>query len=506
MLSRPTGTCREEVDFPMHPNSQSMFPYHDVRGYWPDPSNFSSNASLIDASRCSMEPPELHYSSASASSTMSSVSIATMGSPHSIHGHIVSPPEWAPHGVGLTPSTDSYDNFGPSKEYTFQPSGMDGFALDAFHSSKPNGFVDPSILHLQYTSRPTPSSQLYEHSYPYLPSGRTSVQSVNDNLSSEEYKEKGRCTYPDCGRVFKDLKAHVLTHAIERPEKCPLETCEYHTKGFARKYDKNRHTLTHYKGTMICGFCPGMGSPAEKSFNRADVFKRHLTSVHAVEQTPPNSRKKTSPSGNANATKNLSGYAPSATGRCSICDTIFNDAQEFYEHLDDCVLRIVQQEEPSEANDATRLAEVENDHAVHQTLDAKALLSSITTLISDKEESDHDSDLTPPSRSDQMTQGLTDTKGGVTLETLSQGKKRKDYPLSWGSPISQMKMKTKTIPCYDMMLNSDYEVRLELGDEKTYVTDLDVQTMKRADTFRTHWKMKKVHAFRGMYVGQTCRS
>lgn len=65
--------------------------------------------------------------------------------------------------------------------------------------------------------------------------------------SDDEGKERGRCTYPDCGRVFKDLKAHMLTHQSERPEKCPITTCEYHHKGFARKYDKNRHTLTHYK-------------------------------------------------------------------------------------------------------------------------------------------------------------------------------------------------------------------------------------------------------------------
>src|SRR5258706_13503458 len=132
------------------------------------------------------------------------------------------------------------------------------------------------------------------------------------------------------------------------------------------KIRKTRHTLTHYKGTMVCGFCPGSGSAAEKSFNRADVFKRHLTSVHAVEQTPPNSRKKAA--GGLNAGKKLSGYAPDATGKCSTCSPTVNNAQDFYEHLDDCVLRIVQQEDPSEAINAGRLAEVENDPAVLQTL------------------------------------------------------------------------------------------------------------------------------------------
>ena len=143
---------------------------------------------------------------------------------------------------------------------------------------------------------------------------------------------RNRCPHPDCGRVFKDLAAHMLTHQEERPEKCPIESCEYHTKGFARKYDKNRHALTHYKGTMVCPFCPGPGTAFEKAFNRADVFKRHLTAVHNVEQTPPNSRKMI-------ITGNISRNGGDA--KCSICQTKFSTAQEFYEHLDDCVLNVI---------------------------------------------------------------------------------------------------------------------------------------------------------------------
>lgn len=142
------------------------------------------------------------------------------------------------------------------------------------------------------------------------------------------------------------VRAHQLTHQLERPVKCPIATCEYSKKGFARKYDCQRHTLTHYKGTMVCGFCPGSGSAAEKSFNRADVFKRHLMSVHNVEQTPPNSRKrpptKTSPAEDR--------YADAyVTGKCSTCSITFATAQQFYEHLDECVLSKVVQEEPAAA-------------------------------------------------------------------------------------------------------------------------------------------------------------
>ncbi len=112
---------------------------------------------------------------------------------------------------------------------------------------------------------------------------------------------------------------------------------------------------------MVCGFCPNSGTVSEKSFNRADVFKRHLTSVHAVEQTPLNSRRKASIAGKTNSDRTLSGYPPDATGTCSTCAGIFTNAQDFYEHLDDCVLHILQQEEPSEAINAARSAEVEND-------------------------------------------------------------------------------------------------------------------------------------------------
>ena len=160
---------------------------------------------------------------------------------------------------------------------------------------------------------------------------------------------RNRCPHPECGRVFKDLAAHMLTHMEERPEKCPIEACEYHIKGFARKYDKNRHALTHYKGTMVCPFCAGAGTAYEKAFNRADVFKRHLTAVHNVEQTPPNSRKLI-----------ITGVARSGGlgAKCSICQGQFATAQEFYEHLDDCVLNVIVPSAPKTAGNASASASV----------------------------------------------------------------------------------------------------------------------------------------------------
>lgn len=176
------------------------------------------------------------------------------------------------------------------------------------------------------------------------PNTATSYTNIASSTRSDKspVSNRNRCPHPQCGRVFKDLAAHMLTHMEERPEKCPIETCEYHTKGFARKYDKNRHALTHYKGTMVCPFCPGPGTAYEKAFNRADVFKRHLTAVHNVEPTPPNSRKQAGTGNSSTASGREDGSASNggARAKCSICQSQFT-AQEFYEHLDDCVLNVI---------------------------------------------------------------------------------------------------------------------------------------------------------------------
>ncbi|KAM5467230.1 hypothetical protein MferCBS49748_004161 [Microsporum ferrugineum] len=298
------------------------------------------------------------------------------------------------------------------------------------------------------------------------PSARTSPIR---NEAEEDNNEKGRCPHPDCGRVFRDLKAHMLTHQSERPEKCPIVTCEYHLKGFARKYDKNRHTLTHYKGTMVCGFCPGSGSAAEKSFNRADVFKRHLTT--------------------------------DATGKCSTCTATFSSAQDFYEHLDDCVLRVVQQEEPSEAINSRRLTEIASDQAVRDTMERHMLLETNIPHVEGSEDIDegvekqNDSSNTPMkgvlSKSNPTSSKVTKARAAVSRRRNN----RNNYPPSWSCPNNKMKMKRRLLCLYDgprrlwkdeMMLDNEFEVRLKLPTNdymgrEAYVTDLDIETLKRSE-------------------------
>ncbi|UKZ58021.1 hypothetical protein TrVGV298_011882 [Trichoderma virens] len=501
--------------------------------------------------------PSSGLSTASAPSAPSSA----VGSPLSNHGQI-GIADWTVQGLGIQPGIANSDFVEFS---AFGAHGLDDMsaAFEFASLTHPKTFVDPSLIHPEI-SRPPMAIPSYETHYqpaapqyptspsalsssspqphmirtnsssPYLQNGsfqpataystspyatsttmtpgagvgarRLSMSKASngsnnfispvsaDYPSGDEVKEKHMCTYPECGKTFKDLKAHMLTHQTERPEKCPIMTCEYHVKGFARKYDKNRHTLTHYKGTMVCGFCPGSGSAAEKSFNRADVFKRHLTAVHGVEQTPPNSRRRAS---GAVAPKTLAGYAPRRYW------------QDFYEHLDDCVLRIVQQEDPAEAINAKRLAEVAEDKNVHQTLEKNNL--PVTTQTSMTEDDEDDEDMADDDETDDVakstssplkknsqnrvskSRGITHSRGGVPLSTKSRGRnKRRDYPSSWGFNKGQMTMKKRVLAVFDgprrlakddMMLSTDHEVRIKLSDGKSYVTDLDVQTLKRAEGF-----------------------
>ncbi|TLS25763.1 hypothetical protein PpBr36_07527 [Pyricularia pennisetigena] len=520
--------------------------YADVAGVQSYGNNPGLSPSIYADDACA---PGLHHLH-SAPPSVDSAPSSAVGSPRSAHGQPQSVTEWPSHG-NLMPGIVGHGDFYSTQEYSYStgaPQAMDEFSAFEYAQqshAKPGFVADPTLIHpgMQNfeSSYPPPPSSGYPTSpglttgspqhrngsispLPYLPNSNyhhqqqhfgqfpagleTRRQSIHSFVSGysaaaepqfsgdEAAKEKQRCPHPECGKIFKDLKAHMLTHQTERPEKCPIQTCDYHIKGFARKYDKNRHTLTHYKGTMVCGFCPGSGSAAEKSFNRADVFKRHLTAVHGVEQTPPNSRKK---SGSGAAAKKLSSYAPDATGKCSTCSGTFNNAQEFYEHLDDCVLRIVQQEDPAEAINAKRLAEVADDKEVHTTLEKNNLPTATMTTSMENEDEDEDmmddEDLPSPGTSNKRskaTRGMTSSRIGITPPQAKRRKGRRDYPTSWGFDKGQMNLKKRTITAFDgprrlnkdeFWVPTDKEVRINLLDGKSYVTDVDVRTLERANGF-----------------------
>ncbi|CAI7573038.1 unnamed protein product [Penicillium discolor] len=193
------------------------------------------------------------------------------------------------------------------------------------------------------------------------------IYSGEDSDKSHDPVDEGRC--PQCDLVFTDLRAHAMTHnETERPEKCPIVTCDYHAKGFARRYDRNRHLLTHYKGVMVCHFCPGAGTPKEKSFTRADVFKRHLVTVHGVKQLQPNQLDQSPTS----SIKTDMDHTGNSTANCSICNEPFEDPQDFYKHIDNCVMLKVMQGSSEPVNNM-RLPEVSEDE---ETVDDRGYSSS----------------------------------------------------------------------------------------------------------------------------------
>lgn len=263
---------------------------------------------------------------------------------------------------------------------------------------------------------------------------------------------------------------------------------------------------------MVCGFCPGSGSASEKSFNRADVFKRHLTSVHGVEQTAPNSRRKPSP---GCGIKNTTDGVGETAGACSTCNIVFANAQDFYEHLDDCVLRVVQQGDPSEAINERILTSMADDKAVKETMERHLLppaldLSGPVKFDQDEDEVEdnrlvvkdeglntHDGTFGMHNRVEDRNsrQGMTHSKGGMRLNPCTKGnKRRKNYPQSWGSSPEKMRMKKRVMCVFDgprrlwkddMMLDANSEVRVTFpgGDDRRWVTDLDIQTLRRAEGF-----------------------
>ncbi|MCJ1397053.1 hypothetical protein MMC11_000245 [Xylographa trunciseda] len=419
----------------------------------------------------------------------------------------------------------TFNSFQPSS-HMFQPPSPAPSDVSS-NASYPNGPV---------RARSANGSPYLYHPYPPMSQGRRpSMSSMHSYYSRDsprssvgpdgEGSERGRCPNADCGRSFKDLKAHMLTHQPERPEKCPIATCEYHQKGFARKYDKNRHTLTHYKGTMVCGFCPGPGSAAEKSFNRADVFKRHLTSVHGVEQNPPNSRKK---SPGLSSTKKSTSATQDAAGKCSSCSTTFSNAQDLFDHLDQCILNQLSRTDPIEVVNEQILTGIANDRAVQETMERNMLpLGLIDNLKSEPvDEDDEDEDdmaeiedhndytwtgvlshvgggnsITKPGRNGPggRAPGFTRSKGGVPVVGKGR-KKRKHYPNAWGCPIDKMKMKKRVVCVYDgqrrlwkdeMMLDKNFEVRMHLKDGDDYVTDLDYQTLQRTEALHNATEEEK---------------
>ena len=96
-------------------------------------------------------------------------------------------------------------------------------------------------------------------------------------------------------------------------------------------------------------------------------------------------------------------------------------------------------------------------------------------------------------------QGLTRSKGGVALSKPGNKcvKRKRNYPLSWGTASEEMRMKKRVLCVFDGrrrlgkddMMMSDAEMRRARialpdggqGSGRRWITGLDLQTLKRAE-------------------------
>lgn len=360
--------------------------------------------------------------------------------------------------------------------------------------SFPQGSASPLPMSRYYDSQPSRSSPATEATEP-------------SEAGDASDAERVQCPLVECGKSVKDLKAHMLTHQTERPEKCPIVSCDYHVRGFARRYDKNRHTLTHYKGAMICPWCP-----KDKSFNRADVFKRHLTAAHGVDQANVNNRSRKSPA--LSTAGKASYFAEQQVGTCSTCNLTLNSPTEFYEHLDDCVLQIVQRSERhglvnekhlragSRNSNSSDTACGRSDDEEQYAIEASMASQYSDYLSATDNRADSSDDITPTnehpsgggstgSKGRRKRPGMTYSKGGVQV-AHANGKRKKNLPSGWASPTSEMKVKKRVLAAWsaqrrdakdEMAYYDEAPVQPFLPEADLLASEFDIQTMARADAF-----------------------
>ena len=95
---------------------------------------------------------------------------------------------------------------------------------------------------------------------------------------------------------------------------CIEPSCEYFSKGFPSKVHRDRHVVSHYDRVMICGFCSVNISLGLRSFASVDALRFHIIFNHTRE-------------------------ADSATSACTTCKWNNWSPEGFCYHIEDCVLR-----------------------------------------------------------------------------------------------------------------------------------------------------------------------
>lgn len=108
--------------------------------------------------------------------------------------------------------------------------------------------------------------------------------------------------------------------SMEYSRKCPVTTCEFHRKGFPRKGERDKHTMTHFDGPFKCSSELCDRSYSSEIFDNVEDLRHHVRgSTHH------------------------SSFCEFKRFKCCVCTRVF-DRSAYLEHLNDCIVHTVELE------------------------------------------------------------------------------------------------------------------------------------------------------------------
>lgn len=176
-------------------------------------------------------------------------------------------------------------------------------------------------------------------------STRSTRSSMQDSMDDRNSTRRSVCIIPEeygdiAFKTFQEiaLSSHLAASIEPVAEVCPVKTCERHLSGFSKAGEGKRHAFTHFKGSLVCGFCKPYITTFFRAPDRVNLFLTHLVKNHGVRGHHNDHEV-----GGARLVRKKS---TGPVSNCSICSEPFT-AQVLYEHLPGCILREVARSDES---------------------------------------------------------------------------------------------------------------------------------------------------------------
>lgn len=134
-------------------------------------------------------------------------------------------------------------------------------------------------------------------------------------------KQHATCTPPDIGKIPINTSDNPAAGAsMDYPHKCPVISCR---KGFWLKAERDRHTMEHFEGDILCGMesCR-LGKFTCPRFSNLEDLAIHVYSHHFYD-----------------ISSSRSSYY-----RCSICFGNFAHREPYMDHFVKCIIHTVELE------------------------------------------------------------------------------------------------------------------------------------------------------------------